>query len=96
MNHELGVRIKDPNHTRTLTLTLTLALALTLTLTLTQVAEHIGYPKELMQLDSASSLDEALCAVAGQDVRGGLQRLSRYGGSLSSPVLSAGTLLQQG
>ena len=38
------------------------------------MAEHIGYPKQLMQLDSASSLDEALCAVAGQDVRGGLQR----------------------
>ena len=31
-----------------------------------------------------------------QDVRGKLQRLSRYGGSLSSPVLSAGTLLRQG
>ena len=60
-----------------------------------EVAEHIGYPEKLMRVDSAASLDEALCSVASQDVRGGLQRLSRYGGSLSSPVLSAGTLLQQ-
>ena len=60
-----------------------------------EAAEVIGYPQKLMRVDSAASLDEALCSVAGQEVRGGLQRLSRYGGSLGSPVLSAGTLLQQ-
>lgn len=60
-----------------------------------EAAQIIGYPKGLMHVDSGPALDEALCSIANQDVRGKLQRLSRYGASLSSPLLSASTLMQQ-
>jgi hypothetical protein len=56
---------------------------------------HLGYPDELLHVDSPAALDDALCSVARPEVRNKLQRLAKYGGSHASPTLSANTLLTQ-
>ena len=58
-----------------------------------EAGQRVGYPDQLLRVDSPSALDDALCKIAPPAVRARLQRLSKYGGSLASPTLSANNLL---
>merc|ERR1719345_537288 len=60
-----------------------------------EAGQRIGYPEQLLRVDTVGQLDEALCHVAPTSVCARLQRLSKYAGSLASPTLSANTLLQE-